>query len=550
MDKKDLRKNILPAKLNNTDENYNFGNKNFQTEDLIYIETSNDLEENNILGVSPTDYAKMNGIHTNLGYKSIDGSIETSPVWLRSNREIFYSDTLHTDASIGQEKISSLYVGICPSLHYKLPQIGEKIDIKEVKNISENKIYHTLQLGEYPKTRVNEELNLYLECLYNNGKIMEGLVPTGRWFSGNGQKEELQYAGKHSPEFIYEGKKYARVLSNKTNMYDNIIEGVDNVEWTLIEPISFIIKNWDDMPTNINKNGTGRAEYFDLRSEYAINAGIPFYSNSSDGYGNLWQNSTIRGFLNGINVENIKENGNTNFTERLGGDFSGKCNFLNEAFNKDREPILEYEIPRAEKNIPNDAFNGCVCLKKLIIHPYVNSIGNRALEGVKFKYIYINKNEALVLDQILPENIEEYTNSIEVDLAKKVLIGFEYDILFDNNKDLSQVSKLVDVLDKNNFAIPYGYAKELVEKKQVDILCNNTDFRYFKSEFPNINKDLSFFPKKERIAFFKFASALGCFSKEKLRNKDGKETTAFIGQKASSFLAMLLKTKEITLRIL
>jgi len=56
------------------------------------------------------------------------------------------------------------------------------------------------------------------------------------------------------------------------------------------------------------------------------------------------------------------------------------------------------------------------------------------------------------------------------------------------------------------------------------------------------------FPEEERLDFLKFATSLGCFSTEKMLDKKGKETQVLLAQKASSLLAQLLKTEEMTLR--
>ena len=56
------------------------------------------------------------------------------------------------------------------------------------------------------------------------------------------------------------------------------------------------------------------------------------------------------------------------------------------------------------------------------------------------------------------------------------------------------------------------------------------------------------FPEEERLDFYKFASALGCFSTEKMLDKKGKETQVLLAQKATSLLAQLLKTDEMKLR--
>ena len=202
-------------------------------------------------------------------------------------------------------QVSRNGAGLCPSLHYKLPfgisalnalrflkdrqsraeRKESEFDIREVKDTRGKTIYHTLQIGEYPKTKVDETLSSVLETLYNRGKIKEGISSTGRWYSCNGQKESCkEYAGKHSPEFEYQGNRYVRVISYPNNDGDRYSDGtttgkIGTVRWVKVEPISFVIKNWNEMPKSINPKGTGKAKYFDLRAEEAITANIQFYPN-------------------------------------------------------------------------------------------------------------------------------------------------------------------------------------------------------------------------------------------------------------------------------
>ncbi len=97
-----------------------------------------------------------------------------------------------------------------------------------------------------------------LESLYHGGKIQEGILCTGRWYSNNWQKEDLRdYAEKHSPEFEYQGQRYVRVVSypnDELDRYsDETITGkVGTIRWVKVEPISFVIRNWDEMPKSIN----------------------------------------------------------------------------------------------------------------------------------------------------------------------------------------------------------------------------------------------------------------------------------------------------------
>ena len=106
--------------------------------------------------------------------------------------------------------------------------------------------------------------------------------------------------------------------------------------WVRVEPIVWKIQNWSELPKEINPNGNGVAEYIELVTEQAIIAGMNFYPTEDDENAELWQNSTIRGYLNGINVNNIKSNGNLEFGAPHGGDFSSG-GFLQEAFDCELE---------------------------------------------------------------------------------------------------------------------------------------------------------------------------------------------------------------------
>ncbi len=58
---KNLTEFIVPTKLDNTDEHQESGNKRFQTEDLIYLESHDDVKyRSSELVTYSTDYAVMN----------------------------------------------------------------------------------------------------------------------------------------------------------------------------------------------------------------------------------------------------------------------------------------------------------------------------------------------------------------------------------------------------------------------------------------------------------------------------------------------------------
>lgn len=577
MNRQDLRSRIIPTTIENTDESQNTGNKKFNTTDLIYLDSydeqydgkKTDMERR----ISATDYAQMNYAYTYDNYTTRTGK-QTTRAWLRSAWDRHNVNYVDGDGDGNREFTANRSAGLCPSLHYHLPsdisarsalrflkgqknrdesEEPEQFDIREVQDTTGKTIYHTLQIGEYAKTKVDENLSRTLESLYHGGKIQEGIVCTGRWYSSNGQKEFFKdYAGKHSPEFEYQGNRYVRVVSYPNDEGDRYSDGtptgkVGTVRWAKVEPISFVIKNWDEMPKSINPKGNGRAKYFDLRAEEAITSNIPFYPDEDDQNSTMWQNSSIRGFFNGIDVRNIETNGNIEYGASRGGNFTGECNFLNEAFNLSREPMIEYTIPGSETEIPDDAFNGCITLKKLVIHSGIKSIGKRAFDGLQFKYAYRTETGELVFAQDLPRNENEYTDVVELGKIAKSFDGFDYSILVQSDK-LGEITEFSEILSKNKFSIPYAYGLALVESGKTESFTENSDFRFFKNEIPKINDMLLDFPEEERLDFFKFASALGCFSTEKMLDKKGKETQVPLAQKATSLLAQLLKTDEMKLR--
>lgn len=505
--------------------------------------------------ISATDYALMNYVYIYDDYTTLTGKLSVS-VLLRSAENRWRVYYVHGGGDYLNAPTQNMDAGLCPSLHYYLPSESEELeqlDIREVKDTEGKVIYHTLQLGEYVKTKVDEDLSRTLELLYHGGKIQEGILCTGRWYSSNGQKENHKdYAGKHNPEFEYQGERYVRVVSYPHVVEDIYSDGtlvgkVGTIRWAKVKPISFVIKNWDEMPQSINPSGNGRAKYFDLRAEEAIISNIPFYPNEEDQNSTMWQNSSVRGFFNGIDVRNIQSNGNIKYGANRGGNFTGECNFLNEAFNLSREPMIEYTIPDSETEIPDDAFNGCITLKKLVMHSGIKSIGKRAFDGLYFKYAYRTETGELVFAQELPRNENEYKDVVELGKIAKSFDGFDYSILVQSDK-LGKITDFSEILSKNEFSIPYVYGLALVESGKTKSFYENSDFRFFKNEIPKINDMLLDFPEEERLDFFKFASSLGCFSSQKMLDKKGKETEVLLAQKASSLLAQLLKTDEMRLR--
>lgn len=524
----DLRNRIIKTRINNTDKSGNIGNEEFDTEDFIYLETYDEWYEK----LPPIRNREKNKPRIT----SANGKYCKLPIASRSNPGRVKEDELCIEA-IGayrnrNRKVSDFF-GICPSLRFKIKDT-DKIDefkISRVKDDINNFTYHRLQIGEYPKYEADDRLSRILEETYNNRKFKDDIDSTGRYYT-KVHKGNI----KLLPEFKYKGKKYVREVEDGPYY--------KSIRWTIVKPIDFIIKNWEDLPTNINPKGNGKDKYFELRAEDAIFT-MQFYPKVYHENGNMWQNSIIRGYLNGIDVEKIQENGNPKFGAKEGGNFTGKQNFLNEAFNLEREPIIEYEIPQNETEISSYAFDGCISLTKIVIHDKVNKIGKECFKGLNFKYIYKLKTGEIVLSRELPKR--EAYEIIEIENILSNLDGITIEDIFEEGNLNYKIIEFSNNLDKYKFYIPYVYAKYIIDNNMEEEFFENSDFRIFKKEFSNLKGILNNYKIEEKIDFFKFAKTLGCFSTEKIKNKEGMETETTLAQKATSLLVRLLKTKEMQL---
>ncbi len=328
MKREDLRKNIIPTTIGNTDASQENGNKKFDTTDLIWIDSVEEQFNNNCPDeqrrVSASDYAIMNYAYVSNRHRTDKGA---PTAWLHL-RSAWSKEMRYCMDNEGKQTLSYVHdtsCGLCPCLHYKIPSdptARTKLKIREVKDKDGNVIDHTLHIGEYAGKKASEKLSTILENLYHGGKPEKELIATGLWYSENGSEKQKEYAGKHSPIFKYKRTSYARVISNpcqeEINYYSDGIEcgEAGTVRWAKVEPIPCIIKNWEEMPKEINPNGNGKAEFFDLRMAQVVIANFPFYPIYHDDNSSMWQNSTPRGFLNGIDVRNITSNGNSEFSAK------------------------------------------------------------------------------------------------------------------------------------------------------------------------------------------------------------------------------------------
>jgi len=271
--------------------------------------------------------------------------------------------------------------------------------------------YHTIEFGFYPQDVCDEENTL--EGLYSKGMLKK----TGKSYVGQQvfeSKWNYNDYDTHSQktlknlEYEYNGKKYVRVTSSYRDMgivkdpYCRISEKarrytIDHalkdghkrpenggVKWVEVKPIKWIIRNWNDMPKEINPQGTGKAKTMILRSELAINT-MPYFILAPNekkphaqykeiylgggivkdmfmGYGSargcIWQNSLLRAYLNGYNIAQELEKGNglKSLGRKENFDFTDS-GFLNEAFDYDLEKLYERRNKVSEEDETEKVFS-------------------------------------------------------------------------------------------------------------------------------------------------------------------------------------------------
>lgn len=343
----DLKKFIVPTLLENTDEKQKFGNKSFQTKDLIYLDSIDEYlkevkqykKEQYNYPIKATDYAIANGAFYHNEKETYSNH------WLRS---AFDSCAIDMVSSVSRDSLEVPWSQECtvrPSMRLNVSKIifAKKIDeslfnIKQATN-SAGETYHAIEFGKFPKSYVGDSLNKALERKYKSS--ITAFRETGNCYTSRIDEYNLLLASK---EYEYEGKRYVRLKVHNSKSLTYTFKKSkfknDSFVWINVEPITWEIRNWDNMPVYLNPNGNGTAEYIDVRTDNAILT-LPFYLEEGKNM-TLWQNSTIRGYLNGINVNDIKMNGNLKYTAENGGNFANK-GFLKEAFIVESEKEIKLE---------------------------------------------------------------------------------------------------------------------------------------------------------------------------------------------------------------
>lgn len=334
-----------------------------KTEDLVFIRSIGELKKlSKIKPIKPTDYALMNNSTPSFG--QVDnrwGCVAWSRTVSYSSFDQCNLRPLAVDGYVDcvcNDGYDLAYEGITrfalwPALHLGLESVisARNIDKNAFKMwicTRGDEVWRTIEFGEYPKTYVGKELNIKLNELLKEGK----LTPTNKTYTGWADLDTGRIV--HNQEYEFEGNKYVRVKI-KLNISDSLAQYYFSDEtikrentkylWVKVEPIKWVIDNWDMLPTQLNPQGSGEAEYIDIQTQEAITSGIPF-SPSFDYNVSNWRTSRVRKYLNGIE------------------EFS-KNNFLSEALDMELElnqqktrlisQMIKKEFETAKARVEEDA---------------------------------------------------------------------------------------------------------------------------------------------------------------------------------------------------
>lgn len=524
--KLDFTKFIAKTKLKTeyySSDNIIIKSKKSITTDKVFILTEEEFNDRNKLNrdFQETDFARTFRFASACLFRNSNDDM----IAAKNNIFSFYISNTSKDTSI----LPALCLEI-PSEEEWNNNFAKNLIVSYKKNMQ---VVETpmISLGEYPQSAVDIDDSSLLNDLYNNGNLKDELISTGLWYTTNSTKSEM-FNEQHNPVFMYKGQKYVRSIVQNPRI-------LSYKRWFKVEPIKFVIDNWEDLPQYINPKGTGKANVIELQSTNVLLGAIPFASNTvrkTFTKPALWQNSLVRAFLNSDKVSNM--DGSLNYEAKKNWDFTNS-GFLFEAFNLNRKPILEYSISLNEDKIASYAFSGCVSLQKLTIPNHVKEIKEHAFDDCKFKYAYVLKStQDLVLSSSFPQNISDCQVVLDLDKTKKFITNFDYNYLLPIN-NIQIICDIVDKLDKAQYTIPVEFLKKIFFYNIQNDFIKNCNIKHFKNEINNIGY-------VSDVKLLELAYKFGCFSTEKMLDKNGKQTQTTLGQKSSHLLSKMLTDQTVS----
>ncbi|MBR4407692.1 MAG: AAA family ATPase [Clostridia bacterium] len=344
---------------------YRGDKKNGELPDMVFIPSYREIKEKGMYPegqkdyrlAEATDYARLNGAVTSESMIST----HSAQTWLRDFSTINTTHVLNEKGGLKDSLQKERSICVRPMIRLDIEKIlSTEGALEFFRPYSEMETLFDgndkkMKFGEYPQSYVGPQLLRELGDMLRYGGDIKN---TGKEYFSRIKEDKNTVV--RSKELIRQGKKYAVVYAYP---YDESIRLSSNLTprtstppmkgefyFCNVEPIVWKILNWDKLPKEINRLGDGTAKYIELQTKDAIISGLPFYPLMQDRNNQYWQNSSIRAYLNGINVNNITEDSEYYLGELPapnGGNFEGR-GFIEQA--------LDFEVGikkkfRAKKNV-------------------------------------------------------------------------------------------------------------------------------------------------------------------------------------------------------
>ena len=304
---------------------------NVQTSDYVYLPSKTEIESYYTTSssriITPTDYALANKANLNPTKHSTYNSTQGSTFyWLRSSvtntilNYVDYSGNINSSTPMHSHNSSVL------ALNFNIANLlNSNIDY----TIDATNKTITFPNILYPQTKVTGDLEITLNHTYSSPAATSFLYKTGRFYAGLTSWEGGVQNTTYNEEYYYEGNYYVRTLVQKYNSDYTFSNGQTSSNgsyiWVKAEPIVWNITNWSALPSQLNSSGSGSALTISCLSKYALVSIGYYYPNITDNYGNTWQNSTIRAYLNGYSIADELNvgNGSTTYQATVKPTFKG-----------------------------------------------------------------------------------------------------------------------------------------------------------------------------------------------------------------------------------
>ena len=438
-------------------------------------------------------------------------------------------------------------LGVAPQFTISFPksitlkELEKKYDcIKKVEksNNGEKLSYYTIDLGLFPQTAVSPALEQTLEELYNNGQLKEGIKCTGRYLP--------QGLIGLIPEFEYNGQKYIRMMGKNEDHFIKNQHKTNKVFWVKEEPISCIIlDNEIGLTTPFNELKVESEKIILKNLTLPLDIKCNLHSIVVNQLENVFVTSFTNAFLNG---KKLYFNQSYDIDQTV--DFRN-TGFLSFVFGSDKNKVKTFVVPKWQNRVDKHAFEGCVGLDEIVVPANISIINPSAFNGCRFKYAYRLKGSSnLHFSKNLPNVKEEDFTYVNIDKLLKAFPDFDLKTLFGlvdiTSSSLDKKAKLAEKLVKNKFSLSNLYVDTLLLEKLFDDFEKNSEFKYLKSEpiLNILNRPNIYLGSNLILGYFNFMHALGCFSSEKVLDKNGKETDVCRAQKSVSLMAQIMKCFE------